>query len=410
MKLLYFVQYFPPEKASGLSLVMDMLEGFALAGWDVDVYTPIPTRGVSPEVRATYQKKQVEELFGGKVKVHRMPLYNEGTRFLQRAIRYSIFSLQCLVKGLFCDADMVFTGGGPPTQGIVAGLIHKWTKKKVVYNPQDLFPDSLIYSGMATENSAVVRLWRMFECFSYRNVDLIITISEEMKKTILSRCDCHERVHVVNNWVDTRTIRPVIRDCNSLFDQFSLPKDAFYVTYAGNIGAMQGVEVIVEAAERLTDHSGIRFVIFGNGSDEQKVRRYIHEHNLHNVSLFPLQPMERVPEVYSLGDVSVVCCKAGTSKAGMPSKIWTIMAAGTGILASFDKESELDQILISENCGICVEPEDPAALSEVILKLSEQRDTVSQMGLNARTLAQTKFSRERNVSEYIKYMEACLRD
>lgn len=405
MKLLYFVQYFPPEKASGLPLVMDLLEGFAKAGWDVDVYTPTPTRGVTPEVRKAYKKKTLEVLFDGKVKVHRMPLYNEGKKMLQRTIRYSIFSFQCLLKGLFCPADMIFTGGGPPTQGIVAGLIYKWTKKKVIYNPQDLFPDSLIYSGKATEKSLAVRLWRKIEKFSYDHAHAVITITEEMKKTILTRCDHPERVYVVNNWVDTNAIQPVSRDSNSLFDQFALPKDAFYVTYAGNIGAMQGVEVIVESAKLLKEYPEIRFVIFGNGSEEQKIREFICANSLHNVSLFPLQPAHQVPGVYSLGDMSVVCCKAGTSKAGMPSKIWTILASGTCILASFDKDSELDQILESNQCGVCVEPEDPVCMANTILRLSKEKEYVDKMGANGLQYARNHCGKDANVASYISIMD-----
>ena len=101
MHLLYFVQYFPPEKASGLPIVTDMIEGFAEHGWDVDVYIPTPTRGVTDEVRSEYAKKRKEVLCNGKLTIHRMHLYREGTRMLQRTIRYSIFSLQCLVCLLY---------------------------------------------------------------------------------------------------------------------------------------------------------------------------------------------------------------------------------------------------------------------------------------------------------------------
>ena len=49
MRMIYLVQYFPPEKASGLQLVEDLLEGFADYGWKIDVFTPTPTRGVTKE-------------------------------------------------------------------------------------------------------------------------------------------------------------------------------------------------------------------------------------------------------------------------------------------------------------------------------------------------------------------------
>ena len=235
MRLLYFVQYFPPEKASGLPIVTDMIEGFAEHGWDVDVYIPTPTRGVTDEVRKEYAKKRKEVYCDGKLTIHRMHLYREGTRMLQRTIRYSIFSLQCLVCGLFLPADAIFTGGGPPTQGIIGGLIHKWTKKKFIFNPQDLFPDSLVIAGQATEDSKVVKIGRKMEQFAYKNADVIITITEDMAENIRSKTEDKSKVHVVRNWIDTEKTVPVERSANALFDELGLSRDKFYVTYAGNI-------------------------------------------------------------------------------------------------------------------------------------------------------------------------------
>ena len=117
MRLMYFVQYFPPEKASGLPLVEDLISGFAERGWDVDVYTTTPTRGVSESVRKEYSKRKLEIRCDGKLRIHRMRLYREGEGLFQRTIRYTIFSLMCLCKGLTESADAFFTGNGPPTQG-----------------------------------------------------------------------------------------------------------------------------------------------------------------------------------------------------------------------------------------------------------------------------------------------------
>ena len=98
MHLIYFVQYYPPEIASGLPIVTDMLEGFALHGWKIDVYVPSPTRGITDEIRRLYFKKRKEVLFDGRLTIHRMYLYKEHSNMLQRMIRYSIFSLQCLLR------------------------------------------------------------------------------------------------------------------------------------------------------------------------------------------------------------------------------------------------------------------------------------------------------------------------
>lgn len=405
MHLLYFVQYFPPEKASGLPIVTDMIEGFAEHGWDVDVYIPTPTRGVTDEVRSEYSKKRKEVLCNGKLIIHRMHLYREGTRMFQRTIRYSIFSLQCLIRGLFLPVDAIFTGGGPPTQGIIGGLIHKWTKKKFIFNPQDLFPDSLVIAGQATEESKVVKLGRKMERFAYKNADVIITITEDMAENIRSKTEDKNKVHVVQNWIDTEKTVPVERSINTLFDEIGLSRDNFYVTYAGNIGLMQGIETIVDAAEKLQAEEEIQFVIFGNGSEEESIKKRIKDKHLTNIQLYPLQPLEWVSEVYSLGDISIIPCKPGTGSAGMPSKTWTIMATGTAIIGSFDTGGELDKTLREAGCGYCVEAGDSSKLAETIKELHANPDKVSQMGSNARKYAEENVSKSKAVGQYIEIIE-----
>lgn len=405
MHLLYFVQYFPPEKASGLALVMDMLEGFAQHGWEVDVYIPTPTRGVSDAVRREYAAKRIEKRFDGKLTVHRMHLYREGTGMLQRTIRYCIFSLQCLLRGLSVPADAIFTGGGPPTQGVIAGLIHKWTNKKVIYNPQDLFPDSLIISGAASESSKIVRIGRVMERFSYDNADVIITITEDMADNIRSKTKNPDKVHVIRNWVDADKIHPIARVENELFDELSLPRSKFYVTYAGNIGKMQGIETIIYAAEQLKEIPDIQFVLFGNGSEEENIRCLIEKKQLTNVRLFPLQPAERVSEVYSLGDVSIVSCRPGTGSVGMPSKTWTIMATGTPIIASFDLNGEMERTINDAKCGVCVEAANVEALVEAIMKLKGNPETNKNMGQSARRYVCEQMEKSQAVHKYIKIIE-----
>ena len=406
MRLLYFVQYFPPEKASGLPIVTDMIEGFAEHGWDVDVYIPTPTRGVTDDVRREYAKKRKEVYCDGKLTIHRMHLYREGTRMLQRTIRYSIFSLQCLIRGLFLPADAIFTGGGPPTQGIIGGLIHKWTKKKFIFNPQDLFPDSLVIAGQATEESKIVKLGRKMERFAYKNADVIITITEDMAENIKSKTEDKTKVHVVRNWIDTEKTVPVERSKNTLFDELGLNRDIFYVTYAGNIGMMQGIETIVDAAEILKDESGIQFIIFGNGSEEESIRNRIAEKELTNIQMYPLQPLERVSEVYSLGDVSIIPCKAGTGGSGMPSKTWTIMATGTAIIASFDLGGEMERMINRANCGVCIPAGDVEKLADAIDKLFCDHNMTKTFGDNARKFAVEKVSKKKAVEQYTEIIES----
>ena len=408
MKLTYLVQYFPPEQASGLQLVEDLLEGFAKHGWDVNLFTPTPTRGVTTEVRKEYSKRRIEKKHDGKLAIHRMHLYREGTGFIPRALRYVLFSIECFWKAATVPADFIFTGSGPPTQGVVVGLAKKFSrKKKVIYNLQDIFPDSLVTSGICGEDSKMMKIGRKMENFTYRNADVIITITDDMKANVVGKGVDTAKVKVVRNWIDVDKIHPVNRDDNKLFDDFGLERDKFYVVYAGNLGRVQGVEVILEAAELLKDNKNIRFIIFGNGSEEENIKSKAA--NLPNLSIFPLQPMDRVSEVYSLGDVSIIPCKAGTGGSGMPSKTWTIMATGTAIIASFDLGGEMERTIQEAGCGYCIQAGDAGVLAETITDLRNKPEMVNALGQNARQYAEDHVAKEQAVQKYIEIIEDTLK-
>lgn len=407
IKGLYLVQYFPPEKSSGSDLVEDLLEGFANEEWNIDLFTPTPTRGVTKAQRMEYcQRKRVEKILKGNVIIHRMHLYREGKSFIGRAIRYILFSIECLWKSVTVPADFIFTGSGPPSQGVVVALAKKISEKKVVYNLQDIFPDSLVTSGICDENSVLMKIGYAMEKFTYKNVDLIITVSDDMEENIRRKGVPSEKIKVVRNWIDTDKVFPIEREKNLVFDKLGITREKFLVVYAGNIGKVQGIDVIVRAAEKLKENVDIQFIIIGNGSEEEEIKNMILKKELNNIAMFPLLESEWVSQVYSMADVCIISCKPGTGGSGMPSKTWTIMAAGTPIIASFDKGSEMEKIITEAKCGICTEAGNENTLVEAIEKMFFNKKDMKTMSYNAREYAVQHVSKEKAVQMYIN----CIND
>lgn len=409
MKVLYFVQYFIPEKCSSPYLVTDLIEAMAQQGWKVDVYTSTPTRGVDRDTIRYYRRHRVETMFSDNVHIHRMPLFQEKTKVIQRTLRFLLFSLECLWIGLTKDADVVFCGSGPPTQGVILGLIHKLTHKKVVYNLQDAFPESLVTTGITSEGSAVYNVGLKMERFTYNNVDRIITISESMFGNMISKVDNPDKVSMVYNWLDD-TVHHVERQDNDLFERFDLSRDRFIVTYAGNVGKAQGIETLIDAADILKSDSDIEFCIFGAGASLENIKAYAAGKGLDNVRFLPLLGKDDISKVYSLGDVSLVMCRKGVGTSGMPSKTWSIIAAQTALIVSFDAGSELYNMVSSGNCGIAVDAERPAELADAILKMKSDKAVKESCIANAYRVMLDKASRKSSVGKYIDQIKSCIKD
>lgn len=369
MRILMLKDYYYPENCAGINLSQDLVSKLSNSGDYVDIFTPIPCRGITDKIRKEYRNKKIEH--NGNVTIYRYWLPYEKTNLIQRACRYFLQNIIQIWKGLFHDYDVIFLGSTPPTMGLVGTILKKIKKKPFVYNVQDIFPDSMITGNITKKGSIVWKIGRGIEKITYNNANHIIVINENFKKNILAKGVPESKISVINNWIDTEKVYPIARNNNNLFREFSIPTDKFIVLYAGNFGNAQGASVILEAASLLKKERDIHFVIFGGGSKFDSAKKIVKDKELKNVTINPLLEIERVPEVYSVGNVALITCKKGVGYTGMPSKTWSIMACNTPIIASFDIGSELDYILTNSHAGVCIEPENSFSLAKKIKELKD---------------------------------------
>ncbi len=403
MKILKLSPYFFPEQVSSSHLTDDLNEAFAEAGFAQENYVPTPSRGVSDEIRKQYSGKRTEVLYGGSLVVHRFSMFKEGKNPIQRAIRYILVNLIQYEKGVHAkDVDVVFSGSTPPTQGVLCGKVARRLSKKYghkvpfIYNLQDVFPDSLIAAGMTSKGSLIWKVGRRIEDKTYRYADRIIVISEDIKRNIQEKGVPTEKIDIIPNWIDTDKVHPVSRSDNKLFDELEIDRDSFIIVYAGNLGTQQGIDVFIEAAKQVDN---AEFLIFGEGSSKEEYAEKCKGRN--NIHLLPLMPSSRVSEVYSMGDMSLVACKPGLGKGAVPSKTFSIMATATPVLLSFDKGTELWNLIENNACGICSEAGDVEQLVKAIRYAQHNKDEIERMSNNARACVEKAFSREAGTKKYV---------
>src|SRR5690606_35518241 len=116
--------------------------------------------------------------------------------------------------------------------------------------------------------------------------------------------------------------------------------------------------------------------------------------------------VERVPEVYGLGNVSVVSCKAGLGESAMPSKTWNIMACGTYVLANFDKDSDLQKIIENNKVGLFTIAGDIEGFTTAIKTLYEKPFLCESYGNNGRDFIIKNLSRKIGTSKYLAVIKS----
>lgn len=405
MRILAYSAYFTPEIAASMYLIEDVLEGFAKAGHYVDLYVPVPCRGVSDEVRNEYKKRKTEVRYDGHLTIHRFSLYKEGKNPIRRALRYAFLNIAFIWKGLFTKANIIFAQSTPPTQGMMAGIVRAMKRIPFVYCLQDIFPDSLVNTGLTKEGSILWKIGRRIEDYSYRSAGKIIVISEDFKQNIMAKGVPEEKIAMIPNWPDTAGVYPVERKDNILFDRYGLDREKFYIAYSGNIGHTQNMDLLLDAAKEIQDESrDVRFVILGDGAAKESVEKRIREEKIGNVILLPFQPYEDIAHVFSLGDVGLIISKPGIGNNSVPSKTWGYMAAHKPILASFDANSDLTEIIKRVECGIVAEADKKDDLVKAIRTMKEDPDLPFK-GEKGANFLKNELDKDKCVGEYVRIIE-----
>ncbi len=398
MRILIPFSYYYPEHCAGIYVVDDLMHVAAQHGIKSLLTVPTPTRNV--EEGATWRRN--EDLVGGMIQIHRFSMYQEGKNSFFRALRYLFCEIVQLHYMLWKSYDVAFIDSTPPIQGLKLPIVRLFRNKPIIYNAQDLFPETLSGAGLATSGGFFWRIGMWVSKVTFRNSDKIIAISNDIKKSIISRGVSAEKIVVVYNWVDAERVKPVAKIENPLFEEFGLSLEKFTVVYAGNLGNAQNISILLDGAKQLPE---IQFAIFGTGGLEGDIRKRIAEEDLKNVHMNPLQPYERVSQVYSLGDACVVSCKPGFGGSAMPSKTWAIMSCGRPVIASFD-EGELKEILENNNCGVFSHAGNLEEFISAIRSLKDNREKCVGMGNNARQFILNNLTKEVGTKKYIDIIKS----
>ena len=438
MKILKLTAYGFPELTAGGYMGDNMNQTFIKQGWDIVTYVPTPSRGLSDDVIKQYRKKEYRSEFTdeGHHLVHRFLMYKEGKNPVFRALRYFLCTLKHFNRGVFAkdarQCEVMFIYSTPPIQGAMAAMVKKCRRDHIpfVYNLQDIFPDSMAGTGLTKEGGLVWKIGRCIENFTYRNADKIIVISQDFRRNIMAKGVPEEKIEVIYNWVDQNAVVEIPREQNKLFDMYGLDRSKFYITYNGNIGLTQNMEMLAEVAREFEQEgrNDIHFVLTGNGAywetlvaklrgEKQEKRAQAPDGTeaitFGNITLLPFQPYEDIAHVFSLGDASLVISKPGVGENSVPSKTWSIMSASRPVLANFD-ENELKEIVdgtsasstTGKPCGIFTKAGDKTAFKEAILKLYGDRELCREMGRNGRQFVMDNLTKEVGTQKYVDVIKS----
>ena len=367
----------------------EMVKWLVENGHEVKVVTAPP---YYPEwrVKKGYSKLLYKTEIIDNAKVIRCPLWVPSKPSgLKRIIHLASFALTAfpvmLWKGMTWRPDIVFVVE-PPIMCVPGALFTGWlSDAKKWLHIQDFEVDAAFDLGIL--KSKKLRAWITgIETFLMRRFDVVSTISIRMQEKLHIKGVSEKNTLLFENWVETHKIYP-LTSTPPLHSELNLPKGRLIILYSGNMGEKQGLEIIVKAAEKLSNREDIYFVLCGAGSSKERLKQLSLQ--LSNICFLPLQPLDKLNELLNLAYVHLLPQQAGMEDLVMPSKLTNMMASGKPVIATVMPQTQIAKVL--DGCGIIVEPGDLLALCNAIVELVSDKDKANELGKNARDFVENNW-------------------
>lgn len=267
---------------------------------------------------------------------------------------------------------------------------------KVVAMLQDVWPDNAVQSHLISEGSILYKFFEAWQRYIYRKADKLICISDDMKAFIAGKGVAADKIEVIYNWGYSDDTVDIPWEENEFVKKYDLNKDIFYAIYAGNIGKMQNVEIVVNAAKKLADHDDIRFLIVGDGVRKDAIAEMAKD--MENVSILPMQPSELATHIYSAAGVNLIPLVAGGTKTALPSKTGVVLSCGKPCIYTFGVDSRFSRMMEDHLAGVCVEADDSEALAEAVREYAQSEKFERE---NVYRVFEEYFVRSSNVQKYV---------
>lgn len=392
LRVVVLCPHFEPDTAPTGVVMTRIVHELAARGHELHVVTALPwyrQHRIEPGWAGRWVRRE-RTLWGSVTRVHPFPggdkrdLLRRGLGFLGFSALVGVCGLRA--GGLTRRADAVLVMSPPLTLGLTGWLVGLVRRGPMVFNVQDVFPDAAVATGAITDRR-VIGLASWLERLTYRRARAVTVLSGELRDNVAAKLPSRQRskVIVIPNFVDTGAVRPRER-LTPYRAEHGIGTEPV-VMYAGNVGFSQSLGLLVAAARALPH---VTFVVNGEGVARAELERDAAD--LPNVRFVDYQPPERLAEVLASADVHVVPLKAGLGAVSVPSKTYSVLAAGRPIVAAIDPGTEVPRLLELSGAGLTVPPEDPQEFVAALERLVSAPEEAREMGERGRAFVEEHVS------------------
>jgi len=401
MHILYIHQYFATPKGTSGTRSYEFARRWINAGHKVTVITGhYDIGGLKPE-KGLIQKQTIDRInviiVGTK--------YSHQQSFFKRLMSFSYFTVLSIYVGLKQrGVDAIYATSTPLTVGISA-MVLKWFKQiPFVFEVRDQWPAIPVEMSII-KNKVLIKILFWLERKIYKSSTAIVALSPGMADGVRSVLKEEKTIAIIPNGCDTDVFRPDIN--GSKIRQERGWDDKLVLLHFGAIGKANGLEFVIDAAERLKSNTNIHFVLVGDGGEKPSLVKRIAQSSLKNVEFLDSVPKTELPRIIAACDVSmVIFANYSILQHNSANKFFDSLSAGKPVLLNYSgwQRDILEENQAGLGCNLC----DLDEFVERVLYFNSHREQLIKMGQNARLIAEKKFSRDKLAAQTLLVLEATL--
>lgn len=376
--ILVISQYFYPEQFRVNDICTEWIE----RGYNVTVVTGIPNYPQGEFYEGYDYNHNRTETWNG-VDIIRLPIKPRKSGAYNLAMNYASFVIEGRkwIKNTNLKADEVFVYEvSPMTQALVGVWYAQKNHIKCNIYVTDLWPEN-VEIVLGIHNKAFIGPIGVMVDYIYKRCDYIFTSSRSFIDKIAARGINNKKIVYWPQYAEDFYHKVEKKE------SLEIPNDGVTnLTFAGNIGTAQGLDVLVEAAKILCQKEiMIRFNIIGNGRYEEQLKEHIKLNHVENYFNFiERKPADEIPNYFAWSDAALITlAKSEVYSMTIPAKTQSCLACGMPVIVSAD--GEIQNIIREANCGLCSDAGDSKSLAENILNFvmmpQNQREILSMNAL-----------------------------
>ena len=393
MNILLLNEYFPPDTSATAKIAAVVADTLSKRH-QVTVLAGRPSYDPDERYPFAFLRRRV----AGNLTVERVGSTTYPRHQMRRRVaNYLSYTALAVPRAMFIKADLVLAMTDPPFNGIVGAAIARMKGVPFVYNIRDLYPDMALGGDIVRPRSWVA-LWERLHKTALRRAARVIVLGDDMRDRILAKGVDPERVVVVRDGTSLPAApppqnHPAIGEIRGAAD--------FVVLHAGNLGFYGAWDTLLEAS-RLLPVNGTRMIFVGDGANRARLEE--SSRGSATVRFLPFRPPEEIPCVMAAGDLHIITIRRGLGGVVVPSKLYSILAAGRPILAVAPEDTDVARIVRATDCGLVADPDKPSEVADAIRMLKSDPARLAAMGERAHKAAEN-YVRVKELEKFVAVIE-----